>query len=139
MELDIDLEVSPEDLEKYKGFKDEIENALMGFELTEEEIEQGFEPIDMVSFEPITFVGEEVPDFEDPEEEARAKKVALKFAFEQLGFDPNNPKLIKEKTGKKEEDTGKEYVEQYFETNNPDIVMVYNGIDFWATKKELIE
>ena len=138
LELDVDLEVSPEDLEKYKGFKDEIESALMGFELTKEEIEQGFEPIDIVSFEPITFVGEEVPDFEDPEEEVKARKVALKFAFEQLGFDPKSPKLIKEKQ-EKEQDTGKEYTEQYFETNNPNIVMVYNGVDFWATKKELME
>lgn len=138
LELDVDLEVSPEDMEKYKGFKDEIESALMGFELTKEEIEQGFEPIDIVSFEPITFVGEEVPDFENPEEEAKARKVALKFAFEQLGFNPKNPKLIKEKQ-EKEQDTGKEYTEQYFETNDPNIVMVYNGVDFWATKKELME
>jgi len=135
LELDIDLEISPEDLEKYKGFKDEIEGALMNLELTKEEIEQGFESVDMISFEPITFIGEEVPDFENPEEEAKAKKIALKFAFEQLGFDPANPKLIKEKISR-EEDTGREYTEQYFETNNPNIVMVYNGVDFWAMKKE---
>lgn len=138
LELDINLEVSPEDLEKYKGFKDEIESHLMGLELTEEEIEQGFVPVDLVSLEPIIFIGEEVPDFDDPEEEAKAKKVAWKFAFELLGFDHKNAKLIKEKPGQ-EKDTGKEYVEQYFETNNPNLVLIYNGVDFWVTKREAAE
>lgn len=138
VELDINIEASPEDLEKYKGFKDEIEGHLMGLELTEEEIEEGYMPVDIVSFEPIIFIGEEVPDFDDPEEEARARKVALVFAFEQLGFDHKNAKLIKEKPGK-EKRTGEEYTEQYFETNDPNVVMVYNGADFWATKRELVE
>ena len=102
VKLDIDLEISPESLEKYKGFKEEIGSSLdfLGVELTEEEIEDGYVSENMVSFEPITFVGVDVQDFENPEEEAEAKKAALTFAFENLGVDLKNLKLIKEVPGK---------------------------------------
>lgn len=110
-------------------------------ELTEEEIKQGFEPMYDeamfgVSLEPLHFLPEGVVDFDDPIEEEKARKFILKFTFSHLGFNPETAKLFKEERVKATEEGKEDFVEQYFETENPDLLIVYNGKDFWVRRKE---
>lgn len=115
----IDIEVSPEDLERCKDLKDEIKFALENFTLTEEDIKNGFEPVDEgdpFPIHPATFGVE----CEDPKEEEIITKVMLNFAFEELGFDPRDPELVREKEGVK-----------YFKINSPDVLLCYDGHSCW--------
>ena len=136
LDLNIDLELNKEDFEKWKYLEDEVESALMGLELTEEEIEQGFEPVDLISLKPINYLNEEISDFENLEDEEKARRVVLKRAFETLGFNQKKAKLIKEEMVKATEEGKEDFVEQYFETENPDLLIVYNGKNYWVKKKE---
>lgn len=119
----IDIEVSPEDLEKYKEFKEGVEVFIQNiedFELTEEDIKEGFETYDHDKYSPVVLCPETFGhDFEDPEEEKKVIKVILNFAFEEFGVDKHNLELIQEKGD-----------EKFFKTNRPDIVLAYNG-DYW--------
>jgi hypothetical protein len=135
--IDIDLEISEERekeiLEKYEDLEFLIEGVGMEFEeLTEEEIENEFVSLD----EDIPFILDPVSGFglevDEPEEEKEIKKVILKQVFENLSFDPKNPEQI----GEEKEPSAQrgEVVTKYFKTNNPNLVLSFDGVD-WCVRK----
>lgn len=146
--IKVDIEISEEEekeiLEKYEDLEFLIEGiGTEAEELTEEEIEEEYDsPPDVSSFvsDPSApFILEPNNGFDlkiaDPEEKEKVKKVILKRTFESLGFDPKNAKQIDEK--KYEETVERREINmKYFETKNPDLVLLFDGEDWFVEKKE---
>ena len=66
------------------------------------------------------------------EVEDTTKKSILNFAFKELEFDPNNPEIIKQEKIKQ---NNKELTIQYFKTNQENLILVFDGIDWWLERK----
>jgi hypothetical protein len=62
------------------------------------------------------------------------RKVILNFAFQELGFDPKNPQLVKEEKAKENK---KEITIRYFATNQPNMFLVFDGRDWWLESETL--
>jgi len=126
----IDIETSEEELERWKELKTILEDTIEGFD---DLVERG----DKFVFHPANF--ELTSDYleKDDEEELDTeekirKKVVLNYVFKELEFDLKNPKLIKEETSKTDEE---KITIKYFETNQPNIILGFDGIDWWIEKK----
>jgi hypothetical protein len=119
--LEIDLEVSQEELERWQGFKEVFQDTVEGLPAL---LESG----DRFSLHPLNFefFAEEV---EDPERLETLRKVVLRYAFEQLGFDPSKTQPFREY-----EDEEKRRV-RIFPTNEEGIWLGYDGVDFWLELK----
>jgi hypothetical protein len=138
--IEVDIEISEQEekeiLEKYEDLEFLIEGIGTEYEeLTEEEIEEGFEsPPEGSPFilEPVNGFGLKI---DDPEEKDKVKKVILKRTFELLGFDPENPKQIKEEKGVETAERGGINI-KYFETKNPDLVLSFDGEDWFVEERK---
>jgi len=60
------------------------------------------------------------------------RKSILAIAFEELGVNPNNMELIKEE----KTETGGDF--KYYKTNRKDILLSFDGTDWWVERKEQI-
>ena len=134
----VDVEVDEKELEKYEEFKETLEIVI---DSLPEELDPPGETFDKFSLHPASF--EEMSNYleiEDEEkqkqEEEKRKKIVLNLSFKELGFDPKNPELVKEeKIEIKIEDRKEVLTLKYFKTNRPDLVLVFNGFDWWLEKK----
>jgi len=60
------------------------------------------------------------------------KKAILNFAFRELGFDVKNPEIARTEEAEEEiNGEKKELTLKYFKTNQPDMFLVFDGIDWW--------
>jgi len=64
--------------------------------------------------------------------ENNVRKSILAIAFEELGVNPNNLELIKEE----KTETGGNF--KYYKTNRKDILLSFDGTDWWIEKKKQI-
>lgn len=132
VDIKIDEETEKEIFEKYEDLKFLIDSIGMEYEeLTEEEIKQGLEQAPEgagYSIDPESFG----LDIDGPEEREKVQKVILKNVFKQIGFDPEMPKLIKDR---KEKVAGRKVSVKYFEIENPDLVLSFDGI-YWCLESK---
>ncbi|MDP2934606.1 MAG: hypothetical protein Q8N59_02485, partial [bacterium] len=64
--------------------------------------------------------------------ENKDRKSILAITFDELGVNPNNLELIKEE----KPETGGDF--KYYKTNRKDILLSFDGTDWWLEKKEQI-
>lgn len=133
VDIEVDEKTEKEVFEKYEDLDFLIESIGTEYdELTDEEIEEGLEqaPEDAGYLLEPENLG---LDIEDPEERERVHKVILKNAFEQIGFNPKAPKLIKEE---EEEIEGRKIHVKYFELENPNLVLSFDGTDWCVQSRK---
>lgn len=133
VDVEVDEKIEKEIFEKYENLEFLIESVGMEYEeLIEEEIEEEFEQRPQeagIPLEPESLFYEiEI----DPEDFEDVSKITLKKVFEKIGFDPNNPEIIKET---KEGVSGKEKDVKYFKIKDPNLDLSFDGI-FWALSKK---
>lgn len=139
----VDIEINKEELEIWQkgGLRGDIIFSLENFE----ELAQ---PNSILSLHPISFettknfigktvnmfAGFEAENLEEKmkEVENEAQKAVLNFTFDELGFDPENPEIIEQK---KIRQNNKELIIRYFKTNQENVILVSDGIDWWLERK----
>lgn len=67
------------------------------------------------------------------EVENEVRKVILNFTFKELEFDPKNPEIVKQEKIKQND---KELTIQYFKTNQENLLLATDSIDWWLERKE---
>ncbi|MCK4354869.1 hypothetical protein KAW43_00760 [Candidatus Parcubacteria bacterium] len=131
----VDIEVDKEELEKWKALESDLEDLTEGAE------DLLIEQDDKFVFHPANFeLTSDYSDIEDQEElsaeEKLRKKVILNYAFEEFGFDIKNPEIIEEKIIQEGEETK---TIKYFRTNQPNLILGFDGVDWWIEKKDTIQ
>lgn len=139
----VDIEVNKATLELWekRGLKDDILALVNDFETLVPEGEKflfhpaNFEYIgEFVDRAKYSFrkIGGKNLEEKIKEVENETSKAILNFAFNELKFDPKNPELIKQETI----NGGDEITLKYFKTNHPNLVLIYDSIDWWLGRKE---
>jgi len=139
----VDIELNKATLDEWerRGLDKEIEKALSDYKFTAPPGEKlGFLAKNFPATAEFIWKAERsFAHFHAKNEKAKLKEVEklteraiLNFAFEKLGFDVRNPIKIKEE---KIEANDKEITLQYFATNQPDTLLVFDG-EYWYLKEE---
>lgn len=143
----VDIEVNKVTLEYWEkhGLKDEVGDMVFGFEdlvppgerfsIHTDNFESTGKFIEKAekSFKKL-MAPKEANNLEEKirEVEDNARKVLLNFVFEELEFDPKDPEVIREE---KTKEGDRELTIRYFKTNQENLILAYDGIDWWIEIK----
>jgi hypothetical protein len=138
-----DIEVSPDALEEWErlGLCGEVGDVVFGFE---ELVAPGEKfTFRAANFESTSRFMEKTEhtftefsaknkDKKIKEVENSVRRAILNFAFKELEFDIKNPEIIRTEEIEEEIDGEKKKLTvKYFKTNQPNMFLVFDGIDWW--------